>query len=47
MRYRVKGVNRVASISMAFYSAAMGAILGLLAGIGEAVRDIAINSFRK
>lgn len=37
----------VASLSMAFYSAAMGAILGLLAGIGEAVRDIAINSFRK
>jgi hypothetical protein len=40
-------IGAVASVSMAFYSAAMGAIIGLLAGIGEAVRDIAINSFRK
>lgn len=34
----------VCGLAVAFFHIALGAIIGMLAGLGEAVRDIAINS---
>ena len=34
-------------LAIAFFHIALGAILGMFAGLGEAVRDIAINSVRE